>query len=140
MNDKGKIIIGLIIIALVGMMATPMVYNFGRHFILGSEYSPPELQKPAKATECVEDSVWMRENHMQLLDEWRDAVVREGKRDYVNKAGKTFNMSLQNECLGCHPSKEQFCDRCHDYIGVKPKCWACHIAPEQRQKIVKGEK
>ncbi|MDX1708870.1 MAG: sulfate reduction electron transfer complex DsrMKJOP subunit DsrJ, partial [Desulfobacterales bacterium] len=62
-----------------------------------------------------------------LLDVWRDAVVREGKRIYVNPAGKEFNMSLSNTCLDCHSNKAEFCDRCHNYASVRPYCWSCHI-------------
>ena len=32
-------------------------------------------------------------------------------------------------CVKCHSNKERFCDRCHDYAGVKPTCWNCHIVP-----------
>jgi hypothetical protein len=69
----------------------------------------------------------MRAEHMQLLDVWRDSVVRESKRIYVNPEGKEFNMSLSNTCLDCHSNKAEFCDRCHDYASVQPYCWSCHI-------------
>ena len=29
-------------------------------------------------------------------------------------------------CLDCHKNKSNFCDKCHDYMGVKPYCWECH--------------
>jgi hypothetical protein len=40
-------------------------------------------------------------------------------------------MSLTNTCLDCHPNKDTFCDRCHNYMAVSPYCWDCHIVPEQ---------
>ena len=54
------------------------------------------------AGECVEATDWMRANHMLLLLQWRDEVVRDGERTYVNSAGKKFEKSLTNTCLGCH--------------------------------------
>ncbi|HKK98832.1 MAG TPA: sulfate reduction electron transfer complex DsrMKJOP subunit DsrJ [Desulfotignum sp.] len=95
----------------------------------------PELLGPAKeATKCVLDKYEMRANHMSLLDEWRDAVVRDADRIYVAASGKSFNMSLstgENSCLGCHEDKAKFCDACHDYTSVNPYCWECHINPKE---------
>ncbi|NNL75212.1 MAG: sulfate reduction electron transfer complex DsrMKJOP subunit DsrJ, partial [Desulfobacterales bacterium] len=90
----------------------------------------PELkltEKAKAAKECIRDTEYMRAEHMQLLDEWRHAVVRNAERVYVNSSGKEFNMSLSNTCLDCHSNKAEFCDRCHDYASVKPYCWDCHI-------------
>jgi hypothetical protein len=47
----------------------------------------------------------MKADHMQLLDVWRDTVVRNAERIYVNAEGKAFNMSLSNTCLDCHSNK-----------------------------------
>ena len=70
---------------------------------------------------------------MQLLNQWRDSVVRNGDRIYVNAENKEFTMSLQNTCMNCHSNKKDFCDKCHNYIGVKPYCWGCHIAPKEKE-------
>ena len=43
-------------------------------------------------------------------------------------------MSLSQSCLGCHSNKEQFCDACHNYAGVKPNCWSCHIVPKEAKR------
>lgn len=95
----------------------------------------PELLGRAKeARKCVLDKYDMRANHMSLLDEWRDAVVRDADRIYVAASGKSFNMSLstgENSCLGCHEDKAKFCDTCHDYTSVNPYCWECHINPKE---------
>jgi hypothetical protein len=88
----------------------------------------PELSEKAKAAkECVMEKKLMKAGHMQLLDEWRDSVVREGKRIYINANGKKFNMSLSNTCLDCHSNKAEFCDKCHTYASTYPYCWDCHI-------------
>jgi hypothetical protein len=42
----------------------------------------------------------MRTSHMQLLNEWRNAVVRDADRMYVGKDGRKFNMSLSNDLPG----------------------------------------
>ena len=75
--------------------------------------------------------------HMKLLNDWRTEVVRYGKRMYVASDGKTYEMSLQNECMKCHSNKSQFCDQCHNYAGLQkdsdPYCWNCHIAPKENK-------
>jgi hypothetical protein len=122
MNDKGKIVTGLAIF--VAMVTFPFWYN------LGKAAPAPEvvLTEQAKAAvECVMPKAEIRTEHMQLLDVWRDTVVRDGQRLYVNAKGKKFDMSLSNTCLECHSNKKDFCDRCHTYASVDPYCWDCHI-------------
>jgi len=75
---------------------------------------------------CVEDRNFMRARHMRLLDNWRDEVVRENKREYVNTKGEHFEKSLTGTCLKCHSNKEEFCDSCHKATGVEPYCFDCH--------------
>jgi len=60
---------------------------------------------------------------------WRQAVVRRGDLIYVATTGREYKMSFRETCLGCHTSKEAFCDRCHDYSGAVVTCWECHTAP-----------
>jgi cytochrome c len=101
----------------------------------GKTSAPPELSldTPAIAAlpekRCVEDTAFMRANHMKLLQAWRDESVREGLRLYTAKNGRTFEKSLTGTCLRCHSNKEQFCDRCHNYVGAKPGCFSCHVIP-----------
>ena len=83
---------------------------------------------------CVEDTAVMRTDHMKMLKGWRDEAVREGKRQYTAKDGRKFEKSLTHSCLRCHSNKEQFCDRCHDYVGAKPTCYSCHLVPEEVKK------
>lgn len=91
----------------------------------------PEVQLPKDQKQCVASKEYMRSAHMQLLDDWRDSVVRSGNRIYVATDGKRYNMSLQNECMTCHNDKAKFCDQCHNYLGVAPYCWDCHVAPKE---------
>jgi hypothetical protein len=100
------------------------------HAISGPRPAAPELAKPIGATECVAPTAYMRASHMKLLDTWRDLVVRDGFRTYTDPNGRVVTMSLSKTCIGaCHTDKTKFCDRCHDYAGVNPNCWDCHVVP-----------
>lgn len=124
MYDGGKIIAGLAVF--VGLVTAPVWYGLAS----GQRGERPELQRAVGVGErCVESTEYMRSWHMDLLDSWRDSVVREGDRVYVASDGQKHNMSLTNSCLGCHAEPDKFCDRCHDYVGVKPYCWDCHQRP-----------
>ncbi|MBI3813527.1 MAG: sulfate reduction electron transfer complex DsrMKJOP subunit DsrJ [Nitrospinae bacterium] len=124
MYDGNKIITGLIIFAC--LVTFPFLYNFGK----ANAKPDPKLDTPViqqmKEKRCIETKEFMRANHMQLLDEWREAV-RDGKRVYVNSSGESYKISLQNTCLKCHSNTKEFCDECHDYMSVKIYCWDCHI-------------
>ena len=128
MYDGGKIITGLIIG--LGLFLSPFFYNAGKAF------RPPEPELTAKAKEakvCVASTDYMKSNHMHLLDEWRQTVVRNGERYYKSANGKVYYKSLQVTCLDCHSNKSKFCDECHNYIGMKPFCWQCHIEPKENK-------
>ncbi len=123
MSDKMKVVAGLILF--LGLAAFPIWYPLGAE----GDAAQPELELPADATECVEDTEYMTANHMDLLNQWRNAVVRDGERDYTASSGEVFNMSLTKTCLGCHENRDEFCTKCHDYANVEPKCWDCHVEP-----------
>ena len=123
MYNAGKIIIGIIIFLV--LVSVPFWYNCGK------TATPPKLEVGTTEKECVESTPYMKASHMKLLDSWRDDVVREGKRVYTSSTGKQYQMSLQNTCVKCHAKKTEFCDRCHNYVEVSPKCWDCHIAPKE---------
>ncbi len=135
--DGGKILIGLLIFA--GVVTFPFYYNIGK---VNAKPDPktdtPEILKWEKEQgkkECVESKAYMRTEHMQLINLWRDSVVRDMNRQYVSTANhKKFNMSLQNECMRCHSNKKKFCDECHNYMAVKPFCWDCHIQPKEKEE------
>ena len=124
MNDVGKIVIGLIIF--IGVITFPVWYVLANE----SAASVPELEIVTEEENCVESVPYMRAKHMDLLSDWRQSVVREGDRTYISSSGREYNKSLTGTCLDCHSNKAEFCDKCHDYAGVKPSCWGCHIVPE----------
>jgi hypothetical protein len=128
MNDKPKIILGLLIF--FGVFTFPFWYN---HL---SASAPPkvELTEKAKAAKkCVADKDSMRTQHMKILNDWRNTVVREGKTIYTDENGKEYVASLSNTCMDCHSDKAEFCDKCHTYTSTTPYCWDCHTFPEVKK-------
>ncbi len=78
MKDKYLIYTGLIIF--IATVTFPFWYN------LGKAAPAPVItlsEKALAAKTCVRSAEYMKTQHMQLLDDWRDSVVREGKRIYV---------------------------------------------------------
>ena len=135
--NGGPIIFGLVVF--LGLATFPFYYNIGK----ANPKPEPKTDTPAileweqkyGKKECVESKAYMRAEHMQLLNSWRDSVVRDGNRQYIsNTSGKSFNMSLQNDCMHCHSNKKKFCDECHNYMAVKPYCFDCHIQPQEKEE------
>ncbi|MBK6603704.1 MAG: hypothetical protein IPG28_19700 [Betaproteobacteria bacterium] len=84
----------------------------------------------AAAARCVEETGYMRRNHMDLLRHHRDRTVREGIR--------TTRHSLAG-CVDCHADPQTrsvvgrnaagragFCAGCHSYVAVQLDCFDCH--------------
>jgi len=80
---------------------------------------------------CVEDTAFMRRNHMELLKHQRDETMLKGVRSTQH--------SLK-ECLNCHvvygpdsvpvtvSNPTHFCRSCHDYAAVSIDCFECHAS------------
>jgi len=119
MHDAGKIALGLG--AFVALATGPVWLAAGR-----GRGAPPQLERPVGSTRCIEPTAIMRARHMEILDAWRDAVVRRDERIYVAADGQQHRMSLTGTCVGCHVEPAKFCDRCHAYSGVETFCWDCH--------------
>jgi cytochrome c len=124
MYNGGKIITGLIIFVL--LISAPFLLNVGQ----ANELPEISLDTPAinqlSEKQCVESVEFMRSQHPQLLNDWRDQVVREGESIYVSSSEERYEMSLDNNCLQCHSNQSQFCDACHTYTSVELYCWDCH--------------
>ena len=88
MYDKGKIV--PLLIVFLGLTTFPFWWNLAS----GTALAPPAAKTAAAGQHCVEPLADMRSSHMQLLNEWRDAVVRDGERVYHSKAypGATYEM------------------------------------------------
>ena len=136
------------IIVFLGLFTLPFWLNFGT-----TKYEYPKIALPAPkaanaeewkkqpqqkrldapGTACIEPAEFMRAEHMQILDTWRDQALREEKRVYVSRDGTKWDISLQNTCMKCHANKADFCDKCHNSNSVSPYCWDCHVAPKGNQ-------
>jgi len=127
MYDAGKIIPGIIIFFC--LISFPIWFSAAS----GQINYTPEINLPADEEQCIESSEWMKANHMDLLLEWREEVVRDNLRTYIASDGKEYKKSLTDTCLNCHSPKAEFCNRCHDYVAAEPHCWNCHIDPEGSQ-------
>ncbi|MFH2204972.1 MAG: sulfate reduction electron transfer complex DsrMKJOP subunit DsrJ [Elusimicrobiota bacterium] len=127
MHDAGKILAGLVIF--LALLTSPLWYNAAS----GRSAAPPQPVLPVGETQCVAAKDYMRANHMNMLNEWRDLVVREGQRTHVTPDGRKFEMSLTRGCMKCHTNRQEFCVKCHDYSGVTEYCWDCHVEPERVQ-------
>lgn len=119
-NAKG-VVAGIIIF--VAIFSSPFWLSW-----IGQNYTSTGVVLPEGQTQCIENTEWMRANHMRLLDEWRDSALREENRAYVSAlSGKVFPISLQNTCVKCHSDYKGFCEKCHVANSVYPYCWTCHI-------------
>jgi hypothetical protein len=89
---------------------------------------PRPVIEPGAGDKCVEDTDFMRRNHMTLLKHQRDETVHNGIR--------TKQYSL-NGCIECHASRktgrvigsdQNFCQGCHSYAAVRLDCFECHAS------------
>lgn len=134
--NKGPVFLGILVFLALALF--PFYNNFGKT----NKKPEPKIDTPAimeyeklnGKKECVEPKEFMRGEHMVLINNWRDAVVRDDSRGYLSSTGKRWNMSLQNGCMQCHSNKKKFCDECHNYMAVKPFCWDCHIQPVEKEE------
>ncbi|MBS3920072.1 MAG: sulfate reduction electron transfer complex DsrMKJOP subunit DsrJ [Deltaproteobacteria bacterium] len=131
MYDGKKIIPGLILF--LGIVTYPIWHNT----VSGKIDYVPKPKIPADKKECVEPKALIRVNHKDLLDDWKMSVVRSGIRTYQASNKKIYTMSLTRTCMNCHQDRKEFCDQCHNYMGVKNKCWDCHMYPKELKAEVK---
>jgi hypothetical protein len=91
---------------------------------------PRHAEAKPQGDKCVEDTEFMKRNHMNLILHQRDKTMHQGIR--------TTKYSLKN-CIACHatPTKANpevrsvlgeghFCQSCHAYNAVKIDCFECH--------------
>ena len=124
MSAKGKI--GIFIAVFCAIMIIPFLVNAGnKSEALELDLNTPEINALANKA-CVEDTEYMRSHHMQMLDQWRDEVVRGGSTQYVSSTGQVYDKSLDDTCLRCHSNAKDFCTKCHENANVELYCWDCH--------------
>ena len=122
MNDRPFIVFGLIVF--VAFVTTPIWRGLATRNVA---LAALEIKLPAQEKQCVAPVNYMRASHMRLLEQWRSDVVRGQQRQYLAYNGRVYDKSLTRTCLRCHGSRQEFCDRCHNYGGVATlSCWQCH--------------
>jgi hypothetical protein len=132
MYDTGKILPGLLIFLV--LITFPFWYD---NVLSGNDAVKPDPKIVTAEKECVAPTAYMKSSHMELLNTWRNSVVRENDRIYVSPDGKRYEMSLVRTCLEqCHTNKDQFCDNCHTFMAVSPYCWNCHVEVKDVTKEV----
>ena len=133
MSDKIKAVAGLVV--LVALVTFPFWYP-----AVADEAKPqPDLPAAEEGERCIEEARWMTANHMDLLDQWRNDVVRgDGtKQEYESKdfEGVCVEKSLTKTCFQCHTMQaesdtKRSCIQCHNYANVETRCMDCHVEPE----------
>lgn len=110
-----------IAVILVLLILAPLGISVAERLIpKGPASAQTFLQRPdAQYQNCVRDTVYMRYRHWELLRGVREEVVRYGIRGDITI----------DRCRQCHTSREQFCNKCHDSVSLKPDCFQCHYYP-----------
>lgn len=122
---KAHRIVIFLVVAL-GIFTAPLLINHGQAAAqMSSDLNTPEIEALSEQA-CIESTEYMRAEHMHLLDEWRNEVIREGNTEYTATSGEVYTMSLEKTCFSCHSNRAEFCLSCHDSLAVETDCWNCH--------------
>jgi len=137
--DGPKVLFGLFVFVVFAL--SPLLINV----LTNAQAEAPVVphREDQVGGECILPTDEMRTSHMELLDTWRDEVVREGTRlrgevtEARNENGVLrprlvgdvrapwhLQKSLSNTCMDCH--RPGVCDSCHEHAGVDPACFDCH--------------
>jgi hypothetical protein len=85
--------------------------------------------KAAKLKQCVEPTDFIRRNHMELIKHQRDETVHKGvratKHSLVGCVDCHVQLDKQGRAVPVN-AEQQFCDACHEKIGMELTCFACH--------------
>lgn len=118
--------IGVLAVVLIGISSLAGVVYAGEN---GNTLRP--VIPMGQGDACVDDTDFMRRNHMELLKHQRDETMLNGVR--------SEQYSLK-ECLSCHAvygpdaipvtvaDPSHFCRSCHDYAAVSIDCFQCHAS------------
>jgi hypothetical protein len=125
MYDGKKITVGLVLF--LGLMTLPFWHTLGKPIPAPQiSLDTPQIAK-LQEKRCLEPNSYMRVSHMKFLRAWKNTVTRKGNRIFVSSSGKEVTNGFPQACLSCHSNKEQFCDRCHEYVGARTNCYHCHV-------------
>ncbi|MHC4663299.1 MAG: hypothetical protein ACYS8W_16685 [Planctomycetota bacterium] len=121
-SNNGKVVIAIVVLIVVillplGYSAVCFALSKGTQ---SANVSESFLEQPKDKGECVRDKKYMRYNHWVVLYEMRDMAMRQGKKPQHNL----------KDCYGCHTSRTNFCDKCHNVVNFNPDCFGCHYFPK----------
>jgi len=126
---RGAMIMTAVGLALLASLA--VVVTAAEENDLATSGVPVPAIPKGQGDRCVEDTDFMRRNHMTLLMHQRDDTMLQGIRS------KKYSL---RECIGCHAVQgadanavrvsdpKHFCRACHDYVAVKIDCFQCHAS------------
>ena len=128
MNKIRRIVFGGMAVVVAGMLAVSAVLAAETS---GAKPAFGPTVKTYKGDKCVEDTEYMRRNHMKVILHQRDETMHKGIR--------TQKHSLKN-CVDCHADpktnsvlgKDGFCESCHVYTSVSIDCFSCHSAAPEK--------
>lgn len=128
MNKIRRMVFGGMAVVAAGMLAVSAALAAGNS---GAKPALGPTVKTYKGDKCVEDTEFMRRNHMKLILHQRDETMHKGIR--------TQKYSLKN-CIDCHADpktnsvlgKDGFCESCHVYTSVSIDCFSCHSAAPEK--------
>jgi len=107
----------------------PFVINTATgHLLKGVD--GPNPTPAMSGDECLRPADEMRAHHMNYLHSVMDSMRHMWASGIdMGEASIETDFSF-DKCQECHPTRGDFCDRCHDFVGVVPKCWECHDYPQ----------
>ncbi len=94
----------------------------------------PVLER-GQGERCVEDTDFMRRNHMELLKHQRDKTMHQGIRTTRHSLKKCVECHASSKTGSVASSQEDFCAACHAYAGVKLDCWECHATRPAKKPL-----
>jgi len=125
----------LISVGLAGALCALAVQAAGGSFVVPGSQA-------ATLDSCVEETDFMRRNHMEVIKHQRDATVHSGIRSTKH--------SLSG-CVECHASvgpdgavvpvdaKGQFCHACHAFTAIGMNCFDCHATVPRHPDLERSD-
>ena len=115
----------------VSLVAVGLVWVLATQTVLAGDaqrYVKPGSQAAQNAA-CVEETNFMRRNHMELIKHQRDATVHHGIRSTKHSLAGCINchvsVSPEGHALAIN-GRDQFCGACHAFSAVDVNCFGCH--------------
>lgn len=96
----------------------------------------PDIPK-GKGDKCVEDTDYMRKNHMELILHQRDETMYRGlrtKKHSLKECIECHVVNDNNEQPVSHLDSKHFCVQCHEYASVSIDCFDCHASKPRAEK------